>query len=138
MTMTNTAAFAQIPKTVDAVATAAIGSITTDAPTNTVLLMTAGANGSILTRLTAVPRGTVTASSLCLFISHDNGTTQRLKDSVTMSAQTVSTTAGILQTQFANYSETAPLRLGAGDRLYVGSQVALAAGIVFSGEYTDF
>jgi hypothetical protein len=41
-------------------------------------------------------------------------------------------------TTFANYSESAPLRLEAGDRIYVGSQVALAGGIVFRAEFTDF
>jgi len=39
---------------------------------------------------------------------------------------------------FAFYSESSPLRLEAGDRLYVGSQVALAGGIVFRAEFTDF
>jgi hypothetical protein len=30
------------------------------------------------------------------------------------------------------------MRLAAGDKLYVGSAVALAAGIVYKAEYTDF
>lgn len=136
--MTPTAAFAQTPKTADAVVTAALANLGTDAPTGLQLLMTAGANGNIVTRLSAAPRATVTATSLVLFISRDNGVTLRLKDSATMAAQTLSTTAGITPTPFTNYSESRPMRLGAGDKLYVGSQVALAAGIVFSAEYTDF
>lgn len=138
MAMTNTAAFAQTPKTADAVVATSMTNYAGDSPTSTALLMTAGANGSIVTRLSAMPRGTVTAANLMLFISRDNGVTQRLKDGVTMNAQTVSSTTGIAQTLFTNYSETTPLRLGAGDRLYVGSLVALAAGIVFNAEYTDF
>lgn len=138
MAKTFTAPFAQTPQTATAVATGAAGSITGDTPTNTVLLLTAGADGAILTRLMAIPRATVTASSLCLWLSKDNGTTMRLIDSELMAAQTISTTAAIAETSFANYSETAPLRLAAGDRLYVGSQVALASGIVFRAEYTDF
>lgn len=138
MAKTFTAPFAQTPQTATAVATAAAANITTDAPTNTVLLLTAGADGAILTRLFAMPRATVTASSLVLFLSKDNGTTQRLIDSELMAAQTVSSTAAISETSFANYSESTPLRLAAGDRLYVGSQVALASGIVFRAEYTDF
>lgn len=138
MSMTPTAAFAQTPKTADAVVTAALASLGTDAPTGLSLLYTAGPNGAIGTRLAAMPRATVTATGLCLFISRDNGVTLRLKDSVTMAAQTVATTSGISQTQFTNYSESRPLRLGAGDKVYVGSEVALAAGIVFSGEFTDF
>lgn len=137
MANTFTAAFAQTPKTASAVATA-VATITADAPANTVLLVTAGANGAILTRLWATPRATVTASSLVIWISSDSGTTQRIKDSVTMSAQTVSTTAAVTNTQFTSYTESTPLRLAASDRIYVGSQVALASGIVFCAEYTDY
>ena len=136
MANTFTAPFAQTPKTATAVATA--DATLTDTPSNTVLLVTAGVNGAILTRLTAIPRATVTASSLVVFISKDSGTTQRLIDSELMAAHTVATTTAIPETFFANYSESSPLRLEAGDRLYIGSQVALAGGIVFRAEFTDF
>lgn len=138
MAKTFTAPFAQTPKTATAVATGAVASITTDAPTNTVLLLTAGSDGAILTSLTAIPRATVTASSLCLWISKDSGTTKRLIDSELMAAHTVATTTAIPETVFSRISENTPLRLEAGDQLYVGSQVALASGIVFKAEYTDF
>lgn len=138
MAKTFTAPFAQTPKTATAVVTGAAGTITGDTPTNTVLLATAGADGAILTRLTAIPRATVTASSLVVFISKDGGTTKRLIDSELMAAHTVATTTAIPETAFANFSETTPLRLEAGDQLYVGSQVALASGIVFRAEFTDF
>jgi len=137
MAKTFTAPFAQTPKTATAVATAA-AAITNDTPTNTVLLLTAGSDGAILTRLSAIPRATVTAASLVLFISNDTGTTKRLIDSELMAAYTMATTTAIPETAFANFSETAPLRLAAGDQLYVGSQVALAGGIIFRAEYTDF
>lgn len=137
MAKTFTAPFAQDPKTATAVATLA-SAITNDTPTNTVEILVAGADGAILTRLTAMPRATVTASSLVLFISKDAGTTRRLIDSELMAAHTVATTTAIPETVFTLYSETTPLRLEAGDRLYVGSQVALASGIVFRAEFTDF
>ena len=136
MANTFTAPFAQTSKTATAVVTGV--ATLTDTPANTVLLATAGADGAILTRLTAIPRATVTASSLVLFISKDNGTTQRLIDSELMSAYTMATTTVIPETLFSTYSETSPLRLEAGDRLYVGSQVALAGGIVFRAEFTNF
>lgn len=136
MAKTYTAPFAQTPKTATAVCTAA--ATLTDTPANTVLLVTAGADGAILTRLTAMPRATVTANSLVLFISKDAGVTQRLVDSELMAAFTVAATTAIPETAFANYTEAAPLRLEAGDRLYVGAQVALAGGIVFKAEWTDF
>lgn len=136
MANTFTAPFAQTPKTATAVCTAA--ATLTDTPSNTVLLVTAGADGAILTRLTAIPRATVTASSLVLFISKDGGTTQRLIDAELMAAYTMATTTLVPETTFALYTETTPLRLEATDRLYVGSQVALAGGIVFRAEFTDF
>ncbi len=137
MAKTFTAPFAQAPKTATAVATGA-ATVGTDAPTNTVLLMTAGADGAIVTSLAAMPRATVTASSLLLYISKDSGTTQRLIDSELMAAHTVATTTAIPETVFSRISESSPLRLEAGDRLYVGSQVALAGGIVFTAQFTDF
>lgn len=141
MAKTPTAAFAQTPKTGTAVATGAAGNIGTDTPTNVVQLMQAGPDGCIATRLTAEPRATLAgAASLVLFLakSADAYATMRLIDSVTMSAQTLSTTVGITKTSFGDYSEITPLRMEAGDRLYFGSQVALAAGIVAKVEYTDF
>lgn len=137
MANTFTAPFAQTPQTATAVCTA-VATVTTDAPTNTVLLFTAGVNGAIMTRLWATPRATVTATSLVIWISSDSGTTKRIKDSALMGAQTLATTTAITNTTFSNYSETTPLRLKAGDQVYVGAQVALASGIVFSAEYTDF
>jgi hypothetical protein len=136
MANTFTAPFAQTPKTATAVVTAV--ATLTDTPANTVLLVTAGSAGAILTRLTAIPRATVTASSLVVFISKDGGTTQRLIDAELMAAYTMATTTLIPETTFALYTESTPLRLEAGDRIYVGSQVALAGGIVFRAEFTNF
>jgi hypothetical protein len=137
MANTFTAPFAQTPKTATAVATA-VAAITNDTPTNTVELLTAGTDGAILTRLTAIPRATVTASSLILFISNDGGTTKRMIDSALMAAYTMATTTAVPVTTFSTYSETAPLRLAAGDKLYVATQVALAGGILFRAEFTNF
>jgi hypothetical protein len=138
MAKTSTAPFAQTPKTATAVATAAVSGLATDAPTGAVLLTTAGAEGAIVTRLTAMPRATATASSLVLFLSKDGGTTMRLIDSELMAAHTVAATTAIPETAFGNISDSNPLRLEAGDSLYVGSQVALAAGIVFAAQWMDY
>lgn len=138
MAKTFTAPFAQTPKISTVVITLACSSFADDSPLDSSLLLTAGADGCLVTSLTAMPRATVTASSLLLFTSNDSGTTQRLIDSELMSAHTVAVTTAIPETNFANISETTPLRLAAGEQLYVGSQVALAGGIVFKAEYTDF
>lgn len=138
MTKTFTAPFAQTPKTATAVVTNACVIGTADAPTNVVPLFTADADGCIVTNLSAMPRGTVTASSLLLFLSNDGGTTKRLIDSELMASYTLTSTTAIPETQFQRYSENQPLRLGANDVLYAASQVALAAGIVFKAEYTSY
>jgi len=135
MAITPTAAFAQTPKTLNAIVTAADD--LTSAPANTVKIATAGSDGAILTKLTAIPRATVTASSLHLFISKDTGTTKLLVNSVLMSAHTVAATTAVPVTDFG-YTEDAPLRLEAADELYVGSGVALAGGISFNSESSDF
>lgn len=138
MAKTFTAPFAQTPKTASAVATSAVASLTTDAPTNAVEIFTAGADGSIVTKLTAMPRATVTATALYLFISKNSDTTKRLIDSELMSAFSVTATTAIAETKFTNISETSAIRLAAGDKLYVGIGVALASGIVFHIEATDY
>ena len=138
MAKTFTAPFAQTPQTATAVVTTAITGITSTSPTDTVLLLTAGTDGCIVTSLAAIPRATTTAYSLCLFLSKDDGTTKHLIDSELMAAQTVNTTTAIAETVFSRISESSPLRLAAGDKLYVGSQVAAANGIVFTAQYTDF
>lgn len=136
MTKTFTAPFAQTPMTLSATVTGVDD--LTDSPANTVLLATADAvEGAMLTKLTAIPRATVTASSLHLFISKDSGTTKKLLKSKLMGAHTVAATTAIPETDFG-YTETLTLRLEAGDELYVGSAVALAGGIVFNSEWTDF
>lgn len=136
MAKTFTAPFAQTNKTATAVVTAA-ATVADDNPANTVLLLSAGAEGTLLTKLSAMPRATNSATNLLLFLSKDGGATKRLIDSRLMSAATVSTTAAIPQTGFP-FSELAPLRLEANDKLYVGAMVALTQGIVFKAEYTDF
>lgn len=138
MAKTYTAPFVQSYKTVTAVATGAAATITGDAPTNTVKLATAGTEGALITSLSAIPRATVTASSLLLYVSSDAGTTKRLIDSVLMAAFTVAATTAIAKTSFTGISADTPLRLAPGDELYVGSQVALASGIVFTATQGDF
>lgn len=136
MAKTFTAAFAQDPKTFNAVATAAVGSLTGDSPTSTVQLLTAGPDGAIVTKITAIPRDTVTASALYLFLSK-NGTTKRLLASAVMPAHTVAATTEIPVVDFG-YSETEPLRLEAGDQLFVGIGVAASGGVVFTAQSTDY
>lgn len=108
-----------------------------DSPTNTQVLVTAGANGARVTRITSIPRATVTATMLQLFLSKDSGTTKRLINSKLMSAHTVAVTTAITQTDWG-YSDDNPLLLEAGDQLYVGQAVSLSGGISHMAEWGDY
>lgn len=132
------APFAQAARIQTAVVTAAVASLATDTPTGTVALLTAGPEGCIVTRVTAIPRATVTASSLVMFVKKSGDPALRLIDSELMAAHTVAATTAIPETVFGNISDSTPLRLDAGDELHVGSQVALASGIVFSANWMDY
>lgn len=138
--MANTfdAPFGQSPKINTAVVTAAISGITTDAPTGAVALVTAGPNGAIVKRITAVPRATVTASSLVLLLKKSGSSDIRPIDYELMAAQTISTTSSIAETSFANISESTILFLSPGDELHVGIQVAQASGVVFTAQWMDY
>lgn len=108
-----------------------------DAPTTSVLLVTAGANGARLTKISAIPRATVGATMIQIYLSKDNGTTQRLIDTALMAAHTVANTTEIPTTDFG-YSDLAPMMLEQADRLYVATSVSLAGGIIVKAEWADY
>lgn len=136
MAKTFTAPFAQTQKTLTAVLTAA-SVVTTDAATNTVLCATAGADGALVTKVSLMPRATITATAAYLFVSKYNGTTLRLIDSVLIPAYTMAATTATPVTLFS-MSQDAPLRLEANDNLYVSIGVALAGGVVAKCEWMDY
>ena len=132
------APFAQKFKSNTATVTAALTGIGTSTVVGAQLLATGGANGSLLVKLTAIPRATVTAASLALFLVKAGApTVYQLIDSELMAGYTLAATTAIPETVFGNVTWATPLVLDAGDMLYVGSQVALAAGIVFYAEQAD-
>lgn len=125
----------QTVNTAQAVCTAA--KTTYGDATNAVLLFTAGANGSLVKRISALARATVSATQLQLYKSAD-GITLQLVDVALMPAYTMAATTAQSKATFPDYTATDPLRLEAGERLYVGIGVALAGGVVFSAEGEDF
>ena len=136
MAKTFTAAFAQTPRTAQALVTASSASINTTTPTNVTLLATAGADGSILTSLSAITGSTNAGSSVLLWISKDGGTTKYLADCAVLEAYSNSTTAVRVKVIFADITEANPMRLEAGDELYVGAE--LTGAYHFKAELTDY
>lgn len=126
----------QTPKTGHAVTTTA-NTTYTDAPTNTQLLLNATSAPARVTRITAMPRATVTATMLQLYLSKDGGTTKRLINSKLMAAHTVAATTAIPVTDFG-YSDVNPLLLEQGDSLYVAQAVTLADGICWDAEWANY
>lgn len=129
----------QFPVGLTAVATTA-NTAYTDSPTNSVeFLPASGAaisayapRGMRLTKITALARATVTATELQLFVSDSTGATKRFINSTLMGAYTVAQTTG--QTEIdLGFSESNPLILSAGERLYCAIGVS-NTGIVFRAE----
>ena len=136
MTVSNKAVFSIAGRTETAVTTAA--KTTYDDDTNAVKIADAGANGSILTALHAMPRATATASMLQVYVSPDDGTTMHLVETALMAAHTVAATTAIPVTPFEGVTQTEPLFLDSGDSLWVGCAVALAGGVAFTASLEDY
>jgi hypothetical protein len=101
-------------------------------------IVTAGADGAIVTSLKALARATVTATACRLFVSTDGGATKQLLDDKLMAAHTIANTTSQTPVTFINkLNPDDALRLPANAILYGSIAVALAGGIQFSAEYTD-
>lgn len=130
--------FAQHSRGESVVATSEIASLATTTPTNTHLLFQAGELGSLVTRVTAIPRATVAATNLCLFVSYDEGATKHFLTSELMDATTVNTTTKTKEVIFKFFSKENPYRLPGNARLYAGIMVERTSGVVFSATGADF
>ena len=131
MAKTATPAFIQNLRASQAIITGA----TTDRSSpgaNIAALFTAGAEGSNVVGIWAIPRVEVTATELQLYLSTDGGSTKIFLDSALMAAHTPSTSTQVPATVFTRYSETSPLYLPASAILYAGAAKALAGGIAFA------
>lgn len=108
----------------------------TTSPTNTGLLITAGANGARVTRITATPLETVTASNLQLYRDVGSaGTSKYMFANLTGGADTVSGVDGATNLDFG-YSDANPLILQANERVYVAT--GLTKNYNFTAEWADY
>lgn len=124
----------QTPKSGNALVTTANTTYTTT-PTNSVLVVTAGANGARLTRLTALPQATVTAAQHQLFRSRDAGATKYFAAAAVQAAYTMATTTAPTAVDFG-FSDANPLILGVSEVLYVASSVT--QNVTFNAEWADY
>ena len=137
MALTDTKPFPQKIKTGYGVCTAALGSIPAPTLASLKLIATAGPDGAYLAKISAFPQSTVTATGLQAYSSKDNGVTFQPIGSETLAAYTLATTAKIPETVFGNFNATAPKRLEAGEKVYVGIQIAWPSGVAFNAEWMD-
>lgn len=126
MAMTPTAVFAQTPKTNKATLTAAVavGAAGT-------IIVTAGANGAVVTSVRFTPNGTVTGAGVNL---NRAGAPVR---SESLAAYTLAPTAKLPQVSF-DVSRDYPIMLAAGETLDVSLLVAQAAGVTVFAEWMDY
>lgn len=102
-------------------------------------LITAGANGARVTKITAIPRATVTATQLQLYRDGDgSGTAKRFFDSALMSAYTMAATTVVSAEVDFGYSDASPLILAPGEKVYPAIGIGLTAGVVFVAEWADY
>lgn len=130
------APFTQAAATGSCVCTAA--KTTYNDAANAVLLFEAGAEGARVTRVWAIPRATVTATQLQLYVSYDGGTTLHFLDSELMAAYTMAATTKAPATDLPRATVSQPMRLPANARLYAAIGVALAGGVEFHAEAENF
>lgn len=124
----------QTPKS--AVVNAGTANTNYASPSNTQLLVTAGANGARLTKLQAIPVATqTTANQLQVFRSSDGGTTKRFADSALMATYTMAQTTEAPTTDLG-YSDDNPLILQAGETVYVA--VGQSQSVNFIAEWADY
>lgn len=135
MTLKNDPVFAQIPAVGQATVSAANTGL--DGSGTITELLTAGADGAIVTSLKAFATVTSTAKRLNLFISTDAGTTWKLFDSALMEAYTVANTTAQTAIVFIDKADpNAAVRLPASAKL--GVSIMVAEAVQFVSEYTDY
>jgi hypothetical protein len=129
--------FPATPKYASALAT--VANPAADGSGTIVPLLTAGANGALVTNLMALPIGTVAATVLRLYVSQDAGATWKVIDMRLLAAYALSQTAHPVGQIFIDKSNPdAALRLPANARLGVAIGVAQVAGVAFNAEYMDY
>jgi hypothetical protein len=134
MAVNNDPVFAKTPKHAAAAISAANTNL--DGSGTVTTLLTAGADGAIVTSLKCWATATSTAKRCNLFISTDGGTSWKLHDSGLMAAYTVANTTVQTPVTFVDKSNPdAAIVLPANAR--IGCTIMVAEAVVFAAEYSD-
>ena len=134
MAVNNDPVFAKTPKHAAVAVSAANTSL--DGSGTITTLLTAGADGAIVTSLKAWATATSTAKRLNLFVSTDGGTSWTLHESALMAAYGMSNTAVQTPVTFVDKSNPdAAIVLPANAK--VGVAIMVAEAVVFTAEYAD-
>lgn len=105
-------------------------------PANTQVLITAGANGARVTRISAIPLENVGDTQLQLFRDGDGtGAAKRFFNSAKMLTYTMAQTTAATPTEFA-YSDLSPLFLAPGEKIYAA--IGQTKNITFNAEWADY
>lgn len=146
MAVTNTGAFGQAPNMLFGGVLTTAKSAPLSGATNVVNLGTPGANGTIITGVTAIPRDTLaTAAHIALYFSNDAGTTYYLISVGLLAAWTFATTTAPTPLNMTNLdgsviSAANPLYVpyvGGAGRLAASTSVSLANGIMVTANGVD-
>jgi hypothetical protein len=107
----------------------------TTSPTNTQLLITAGANGARVTKIHAIPCENVTASNLQVYRQASGSSNKYLAMSQTCGPDTVSGTDGAFSTDFG-LSDDSPMILTGLEEVYVATGISKSFN--FIAEWADY
>lgn len=99
------------------------------------LLLEAGAKGAVVTEISAVAVGDITATKIILYIQPAGSAAMARKESLVVPAGVQTSDAADKVVAFSP-SEDAPLRIGGGDKVYVASLVT--GDIDMVAQYIDF
>jgi hypothetical protein len=117
--------FALVPETKIVTVTAATTDRTGATTTNLVELLTAGTDGTKITQIGAKVAGTNAATLVLIFITDTAGTNPKLFDEIVINAVTPSTIAR----SFRNSVAYDDLQLKSGQKVFVGTTVAITDGV---------
>lgn len=107
----------------------------TTSPTNTALLITAGAQGSRVTKIQAIPCENITAANLQVYRAATGGASKYLAMSQTTGSDTVSGTDGATVIDFG-LSDASPMILTALEEIYVATGISKSFNFV--AEWADY